>query len=97
MTTTIPLPPGAVHVEQWQVCDDYVSRTFRGTSHEISDVTLAITGVQNYSGEVTEIMLTVDLFNRGNLYAADIRDVETMRELAAKVLELADEIDRCAR
>jgi hypothetical protein len=93
MTTTIPLPPGAVHVEQWQLCDDYVSRTFRGTTHEISDVSLAITGQQDYSGELTQIMLTIDLFNRGNLYAADILDVATMRELAAKVLELADEIE----
>jgi hypothetical protein len=33
-TTPIPLPPGAVHVEKWEVsADERVTRSFRGTAY----------------------------------------------------------------
>jgi hypothetical protein len=89
MTTAIPLPPCATSAvnDEWQADGDRVSQFFYGTTRQVGDVTLAIYGEQEHSGQAVDVMLLLHSKNGA------IRDLATMRELSARIQELADEID----
>jgi hypothetical protein len=88
-TTNVPLPAGAIGALPWAVDRGQTIRQFRGEVHTIGVVRAYIWGIQDISGAVLTRRIVVEAARGGTEL-----DSATARELAANLLERADEIDR---
>ena len=85
MTADIPLPAGAITVDDWQIGGRRnITRTFHGTKRG----RVEILGEQEYYGGIVRRRhATVDVDG------ADMFDSAALRRLAANALATADELD----
>ncbi|MGY4648417.1 hypothetical protein [Mycobacterium sp. URHB0021] len=89
-TSRIPLPPDATAADSWGVgADERVTRVFAGASRGTA-VRVTIYGEQDHSGEVLNRIISVYPNDRHG--AAEL-DAASARDLAADLIDAADEID----
>lgn len=89
-SVTNRVPPGA---EDWETRLGQVTRYFCGTSHLTMGVYVGIAGTQScYQGAVADRYIVIDAGPNG----VEFRCAAEARELAEKILALADEYEALA-
>jgi hypothetical protein len=88
----VPLPAGADSIDSWYLDDraDRVSRTFENVVRG-SVVEVGIVGEQDYSGEVLDRSIMVNVTNPHGMIEVD---AATARLIAADLIAAADELDQ---
>jgi hypothetical protein len=87
MFADLPMPGGVQLAEHWQPDGDEWARAFDGTSRTVKDTDVWIVGEQRASGAINRV-IHVYLGGTDDLHSDDAR------QLAAALVEAADEIDR---